>query len=228
MPRRSVPPTPTLSRSRDADAAGGPRSSWFRRLRSRLAVALGFRTDPAGFALGAPTGVGRDDNDGGLGHLMRARKPEVQEALLVEALELLDEADRRVIAARLPGGPYEAVVEAVGIHLEAAGPPYAAAVDRLGQRLVWVVARERSGTSPPERKVLGQAKSCGSSAQEIAQRLRLPVSPLDQTSRGAPCRTPRDPADSEVRRSFSWSRPRSCFQRRLTLNPRRPMRRGMR
>ncbi len=109
-----------------------------------------------------------------------ARKPQIQESLLLEALELLEDTDRRAIAAHPPGGPYEGLAGAMGISLEAAGPRYAAAVNRLQERLVWVGARERLGVSPPERWALGRARFFGTSAQETARQLRLPVEAVER------------------------------------------------
>jgi DNA-directed RNA polymerase specialized sigma24 family protein len=183
LPTQAPPETNGAGVSRPA-AAGGRGPSRLRRLWARLAGALGFRRGRSGLVPMTPIGTAVHA-DGSLEHLAQERKPKIQAALLVEALALLDEADRRVLAARLPGGPYEAVAEAMGISIEAAGPRYASAVDRLCDRLTWVAIRERRGMSPPERRALGQVQFFGRSAQEIARRLRLPEEAVERWIRRA-------------------------------------------
>ncbi len=149
-------------------ANGSDRPSRFWDLRTRLANLLGRQSAAAEFDLHVPAGKGEV-----LEWLARQAEPELQLALLTEALALLDEFDRRVISLRLAGDPYESVAKVLAISPDTAGPRYALAVERLGERLAWVAALEQRGISPPERAALGQVRFLGRTAQEVARRLRL-------------------------------------------------------
>jgi DNA-directed RNA polymerase specialized sigma24 family protein len=133
-----------------------------------VAWALGRPSAPAEFVLQQPA---REDDP--LERLVRTPETKLQVALLGEALALLDDDDRFVIALRLDGTPYERIAQAIGGAPDTAGARFALAVGRLGERMAFVSALERRGISPPERQVLGQVRFFGRSAQDVARRLRL-------------------------------------------------------
>lgn len=176
-PRTTAPARDTAGGAgvRDADAISTVDATQvpyrllrFRRFGERLGNLLARRPAPAEFVL-----LATPDRADALVQLERKSDPKLQLALLTEALELLDEFDRRVIELRLAGDPYDSVAKVLAINPVTAGPRYSLAVDRLVVRLSWVAALERRGISPPERAALGQVRFFGRTAQEVARRLRL-------------------------------------------------------
>jgi hypothetical protein len=150
------------------------RKSWLGLLRLRLSIALGRKADPDGFVLEDRVVGNVIGQDARIERLASSKKPERLTSLLNEAVTLLEAADLLVIGARLSGEDESAIAKRIGVPDVEVGPLYAKVVDRLVERLAWVVSEEARGISPPERKVLGQARFFGRSAQEIASLLRLP------------------------------------------------------
>ena len=157
-----------------SNAGGTLGPSWFGTLCSRLLIALGMKADPAGFVLSGSVDGARSGQDLLGKRLASRKKPDRRPALLNEAMALLDLADRRVILARLSGDDPYAVAHRLSVRPEEIGPLYAKAIDRLVERLTWVVDEEARGGSPPERRALGQVRFLGRSPQEVASLLRLP------------------------------------------------------
>lgn len=123
------------------------------------------------------TSLGGRSSDSGdvdvLDKLVRESSAARQHKLLAEALELLEQSDRRVIEQRLSGTSYESIARELRIPPDAAGARYALAIQRLGERLAWVDEVEGRGVALPERAVLGQFRFFERSTQEIALRLGL-------------------------------------------------------
>ena len=112
-----------------------------------------------------------------------SKKPDRRPGLLNEAMALLDLVDRRALVARLSGDDQYTVAHRLSVRPEEVGPLYAKAVDRLVERLAWVVDQESRGVSPPERRALGQVRFLGRSPQEVARLLRLPEELVARWSR---------------------------------------------
>ena len=142
------------------------------RLYSRLAHLFSPRTDSKGYVDGNPPHDGL--NDATLIRLESGRNPQLQLALILESLELLDETDARMILARLAGGSGETASPSPATGPRDLTPHYGLAVFRFSQRLAWVSARESLGVSPTQRRALGLVRFQGLSAQVVADRLRLP------------------------------------------------------
>jgi DNA-directed RNA polymerase specialized sigma24 family protein len=167
------------------------RTSWIGRLGAGIANAWRARSRPAVAVLPEPRRAAAAAVDP-LESLARDAEPGHQLALLTEALALLDEFDRRILAMRLASDPYESVAEVLGIGRDTAGPRYALALDRLGERLSWVADHERRGISPPERAALGQVHFLGRTAQDVATLLRLQPEAIRRWIRQSD-RSPRPP-----------------------------------
>jgi hypothetical protein len=166
-------------------ADGDRRFAWLGRLQRGVSNALGLTADPVGFVLELPSEVGKAGQDVLIQRLVSSAEPERLTSVLNEAVSLLDQADRGVIAARLSGEEPSAVASRIGVTIDEVGPLYARVVDRLVERLAWVISQEALGISPPERKVLGQARFLGKSAQEIAQLFGLPLEVVQRWLREA-------------------------------------------
>jgi hypothetical protein len=104
--------------------------------------------------------------------------PELQVALVREALELLEPGDRDVLGGRLGGDSLRV----------ADGSAYGVAIDRFTARLSWVAAREASGVPPAQRRVLGRLRFSGLGAHAIADQLRLPLEVVEYWARLAAAR----------------------------------------
>jgi hypothetical protein len=172
---------------------GRVRSSWLDLFRVRLPIALGLKSEPADFVLEDRTIGNTTSQDLLIERLASSNKPGRLSALLNEAVSLLEAADRRVIAARLAGEGQPPLADRIEGVVDEVGPPYASVVDRLVERLAWVATQEARGVSPPERKVLAQARFFGRSAQEIARLLRLPEEVVTNWLREAQQSDPLEP-----------------------------------
>jgi hypothetical protein len=147
--------------------------SWSERVYSRLARILRLGVNPEGFVLHNPT---HDKfNDEGLKRFESGRDSELQLALILESLELLDEADAQAIRVRLAGNRDESEFSYSAVDPLDHDPAYGLAVIRFSTRLAWVAARESLGASPSQRRALGLIKFQALTAQVVAERLRLPV-----------------------------------------------------
>lgn len=137
------------SRKLDRVPSGDSRP-WRERLFSRLARVFGRFADSEGYVLGDPRQQGLDDAV--LMRFQTGRSPEAQLALILESLELLDDADTRMIRARLAhdgGGP---VPPSAATGQSDLSHGYGLAVMRFSERLAWVAARETLGMSPAQRR----------------------------------------------------------------------------
>jgi DNA-directed RNA polymerase specialized sigma24 family protein len=101
------------------------------------------------------------------------RSPETQLALILESLDLLDDADAQVIRDRLTG---KLDTSARSNHaIDSRDMRYGLAVIRFSERLAWAADQQSSGVSPPQRRALGLIRFQGLTSQDVAGRLRLPI-----------------------------------------------------
>lgn len=140
--------------------------------RSRIARVFRLGEDSAGFASQVSLDGSTDDEV--VRGLAASGDAELQIALLGEALDLLEEADARVIRSRLGALPGTSPAMSEPKEPLGTAEDYARAADRFARRLGWVASREAIGTSPSQRRALGQVRFLGKSAQEVADLLRLP------------------------------------------------------
>jgi hypothetical protein len=143
------------------------------RLYSKLARAFGLGAQSGGFALqNAPRA---DPNDQTLKRFETGRDCDLQFALIIETLELLDLTDAQVIRARLSGRVGKTASQHPVIDSHDLDTQYGLAVIRFSTRLVWVAGQEALGASPSQRRALGLVKFQMLTAQVVADRLGLPL-----------------------------------------------------
>jgi hypothetical protein len=108
--------------------------------------------------------------------LAEQRGEDIQVALLAEAMDLLAEADHQVISSRMRNWHPDALAAELELGMFAPGTAsaFALAIDRLSERLAWLVLREGLGYSPKERAALGRIRFLGLGTQEVASNLNLP------------------------------------------------------
>jgi hypothetical protein len=163
---------PTIWPTRDRERADDSQP-WTERLYSWLTRAFRLLVHSREYGLQNPANAGVNDET--LTRLETGRDPKLQLALILESLELLDEADAQVIRARLSGHRDETELPSPAIDPVDLAPRYGLAVIRFSKRLAWIAARESLGVSPAQRRALGLVKFQGLTAQVVADRLRLPV-----------------------------------------------------